>query len=146
MHAHIYVHGMLFDRHRHGRPTSAFDTRALDQFERGFWCMGYSYILQEQLGRPQCFNPIPEEMVLPGWAYHILPISVAGSLLFSQPVWGSLVGGSRSPKTCFVVNRDHLNSARLELLVLKLVNSTSVLFSLSLSYASSPMPFVQPRP
>ena len=44
-----------------------------------------SRICQEQIGRPRCSNHIPEEMALPGWAFHLVPISVTGSLHFSQP-------------------------------------------------------------
>ena len=44
-----------------------------------------SRICQEQIGRPRCSNHISEEMALPGWAFHLVPISVTGSLHFSQP-------------------------------------------------------------
>ena len=108
---------MFFDKHRHAG-WHLLLTHNTCPIRARILVHNISRICQEQIDRPRCSNHIPEEMVLPGRASHLVPISVTGSLHFSQPVWQSLVGCSRSPFTCFSVKRNHLNSDRLELLVL----------------------------
>ena len=51
--------------------------------------------------------------------------------LFTAGMTESLEGGSRSPFTCFVVNRNHLTFCKTGTFSIELVNSTSVLFNLS---------------
>ena len=85
-----------------------------------------SGILQEQVGRPRSSNHIPEEMVLPGWASHIVLASVTGIFaLFTGSMRESL--GVAADYLFCCKKRDHLNSGTVNI---ELVNSTRLYCSI----------------
>ena len=95
------------------RLTSALKAWTLYQSEQGFWCIRYLAFVRNKLA----FLDAPKR-----WHYRVGPFILCPYqwlevCTFHSRVTKSLVGGSCSPFTCFVVNRNNLNSARLELLL-----------------------------